>query len=468
LLSAEAAEMTSNPFRELPSVDTLAVDVRAQSRSRLDDAHLTRLVQRRLEDERRVIREGGLVTRGEVIERAVADAAAFERDRLRPVINATGVIVHTNLGRAPVSDDAAAAMAAAAAGYVALEIDPETNDRGGRMDEISALMRLLTGAERTLIVNNNAAAVLLTLSALAASRRVIVSRGEAVEIGGGFRVPDVLWQSGAELIDVGTTNRTYVRDYEAAIDERTALILKVHPSNFVVEGFTTTPNMRELVDMAASSDVPVIEDLGSGALLDTTRFGLAKEPTIGERLAEGAALVTASGDKLLGGPQAGIIAGRADLVERIERHPLARAVRADKTCLAGLAATLRHYARGEALERLPVWRMIAAIASELAARADALRITLIESAVEVTCVETRATVGGGSLPGETLPSFALAMEATAGHLDSLARALRTGSPPVFTRIEGQRLLFHLRTVLPEQDASLAAAIAVGVNARLNS
>ncbi|HET7092979.1 MAG TPA: L-seryl-tRNA(Sec) selenium transferase, partial [Thermomicrobiales bacterium] len=393
--------------------------------------------------------------RADIEDRIVAAALAMERPRLDPLLNATGVIIHTNLGRAPVSTETAKAMAAAAAGAVALELEPETNERGGRMREIATLLRLLTGAEAALVVNNGAAAVLLVLSALAAGRGVIVSRGEAVEIGGGFRVPDVMRQSGARLVEVGTTNRTYVADYVAAADADTAAYLKVHASNFRVVGFTHAASVAELA-AARPRDVVLLEDLGSGALLDTTRFGLAPEPTLQASLAAGAQLVMASGDKLLGGPQAGIIAGDRALVERVSRHPLARAVRADKTALAGLAATLRHYARGEAERKIPVWRMIAAPADEVRARVDRLAESLRDLAA-VAVVATQATVGGGSLPGETLPSWAVALPPVGGAIDDLARRLRLGETAVFGRVERAHLLLDLRTVLPEDDERLVAA-----------
>jgi L-seryl-tRNA(Ser) seleniumtransferase len=375
------------------------------------------------------------------------------------VLNATGVIIHTNLGRAPVSAETAEAMWAAAANAVPLEIEPESNERGGRMREISGLMRALTGAETTLVVNNCASAVLLTLAATAAGKGVVMSRGEAVEIGGGFRVPDVLRQSGARLIEVGTTNRTYVRDYANATDEETAAYLKVHQSNFRTLGFVHAATTAELVALARERGVIVLEDLGSGALLDTTRFGLASEPTFADALEAGAALVMASGDKLLGGPQAGIIAGSRDWVERVARHPLARAVRADKTTLAGIATSLRHYARGEAESQIPIWRMIAASEASIERRADAIAQDLAASGIAATTDRVAATVGGGSLPGEMLPSWAVVLPPTLGEgVAETARRLRLGEPGVFGRIDQDRLLLDLRTVLPEDDAALVGAV----------
>jgi len=395
---------------------------------------------------------------GEVVPHVVDAMLALERPRLRPGLNGTGVIVHTNLGRAQVSAATAAAMADVAAGPVALEVEPETNLRGGRMAEATALLRALTGAEAALVVNNNAAAILLVLSALTAGREVIVSRGEAVEIGGGYRIPDVLRQSGARMVEIGTTNRTYVRDYSDAIGPDTAALLKVHPSNFRITGFTHAATLADLAPLAAERGVALIEDQGSGALIDPARYGLAHEPTVRESLEAGAHVLTISGDKLLGGPQAGIVVGRADLVARIERHPLARAVRASKSQLAGIAATLRHYLRGEAEIAIPVWRMIAADPTAIAARADAIVAALATRGLAVEVVACVATVGGGSLPGETLPSTAVSPIGVAA-VDDLARRLRTADTPLFTRVEDGRLLVDLRTILPEDDPRLVDSLA---------
>lgn len=446
----------STAFRALPSVAAVMAEARLRDASLLNDEALTRAIQEQIDEEREAIAAGAGSTRDEIARRILSRISALDRPRLRPVINATGIIIHTNLGRAPVSRDTAEAMAAAAGSYVALEIEPDSNQRGGRMREIATLLRLQTGAEDTIVVNNNAAAVLLVLSSVAAGGSVVVSRGEAVEIGGGFRVPDVMHQSGAVVVEVGTTNRTYASDYADAIGDTTAALLKVHPSNFRMSGFVHSATVAELVHVAAPHGIPVVEDLGSGALLDVARFGLMSEPTIGESLRQGAALVTASGDKLLGGPQAGIIAGAKDWIVRVARHPLARAVRADKTCLAGVAATLRHYARGEAVEKIPVWRMIAADATEIAQRAHALAEELARSGIVVEVATTEAAVGGGSLPGQTLPSWALALGGAAP--EEMANRLRMGEPRVFGHIDSGRVLLDLRTVLPEQDAALAQAI----------
>ena len=452
----------SDRLRVIPPVDAVMAEAR-RCGSALTEEALARATRGELERARGAVLAGDRLDRAEIARRAVEAILALERPRLAPVFNASGVVIHTNLGRAAVSTDTAEAMRLAAAAAVALEIDPESNERGGRMREIASLLRALTGAESALVVNNCASALLLVLSAVAAGKGVIVSRGEAVEIGGGFRVPDVLRQSGARLIEVGTTNRTYARDYAAATDDETAAYLKVHPSNFRVFGFVHAVPTVDLAAVAREHRLPVLEDLGSGALLDTERFGLAPEPTLTAAIDAGADLVMASGDKLLGGPQAGIIVGRASWVERAAGHPLARAVRADKTALAGVAATLRHYARGEAESHIPVWRMIGAAEATIRERADALAAALAARGVEASVTPVEATVGGGSLPGETLPSWAVALTAEdQGGVEALARRLRVGEPGVFGRIEHERVLLDLRTVLPEDDAALAAAVSRAV------
>jgi L-seryl-tRNA(Ser) seleniumtransferase len=450
-------------LRALPSVSSLIQHPAIAPYAREVGARsLTRLAQLVLEEARQAILAGRAT--GDVVAVLQRKLQKLSQPRLRSVINATGVIIHTNLGRAPVSDEAARAMAEVAGRYTALEIELESGRRGGRMSELSQLLSLLTGAEGGLVVNNNAAAVLLVLSTFCAGRAVLVSRSQAVEIGGGFRIPDVLRQSGARLVEVGTTNRTYVRDYAEAISDDTAAILSVHWSNFRIIGFTVQPELGELAELAHARGLLLIEDLGSGALLDTAAYGLAHEPTVQEAIAAGADLVCFSGDKLLGGPQAGIIVGRRELIEQVERHPLARALRADKTALAGTAVTLRHYLRGEAIEKIPVWRMIATPLAALEARCQTWQAAL-RDLVETEIVATDATVGGGSLPGETLPSRALALGAEAIAevvpgltVEELARRLRTGQPPVVGRVEADRLLLDARTVLPEQDEALVEAL----------
>lgn len=437
-----------NPLRSLPSVSDV---LESFGDIQLAPHILTELIRGVLAEARNEIQAGRSLDRDSIIERCHSAIDTIADTRCNPVINGTGIVLHTNLGRAPVSDAAARAMMLAAASYVPLEIDPESNQRGGRMDEVSHLMHLLTGAETTLVVNNNAAAVLLTLAALCAEREVIVSRGEAVEIGGGFRIPDVIARSGCQLVEVGTTNRTYSNDFRRAVRETTAAFLKVHTSNFRVEGFTSMVASAELSELAREFDLPLIEDLGSGALLDTTRFGLRREMTVRESIAAGVSVVTFSGDKLLGGPQAGIIAGQQHIIRQIERHPLARALRVDKITLAGIVATLRHYVRGEAEIEIPIWKMIGVPIEDLTVRARKIATPL-----GLPVAPSTSSIGGGSLPGEALPSMAIGI--ATDHPDGIARKLRIGSPAVFPFIRDKTVLIDLRTVLPEQDRELTTAL----------
>ncbi len=387
---------------------------------------------------------------------SLLDRAAVELYRqfapsLRPVINATGIIIHTNLGRAPLSDAAQAALIGVAAGYSTLEYDLAAGQRGSRLTHPESALTALTGAEAALVVNNNAAAVLLMLSALAKGREVLISRGQLIEIGGGFRIPDVLAQSGARLVEVGATNKTRLSDYERAITPATAAILRAHASNFKQIGFVEVTPLDELAALAQRRGVLLIDDLGSGAPLDTAAYGLDHEPTIGESVAAGVDLIAFSGDKLLGGPQAGIIVGKAALIETLKRHPLARAVRADKLTIAALVATLDHYRKGEALTHIPVWRIIATPLDELRATA-----TRWAEAVGGDVVTGESMVGGGSLPGATLPTVLLAL--TPPNADVLAAQLRAADPPVIARIADGRVLFDPRTVFPAQTEDLLRAV----------
>lgn len=375
---------------------------------------------------------------------------------LRPVINATGVIVHTNLGRAPLSQATRQAIEAAAYGYSNLEYDLVAGERGSRHAHATQLLPHLTGAEASLVVNNNAATVLLMLTALCHGRQVIISRGQLVEIGGGFRIPDVMAQSGATLIEVGTTNRTHLRDYAHAINEQTAAILVAHHSNYKIVGFTSEPSLAELAELAHAHHLPLLFDQGSGALLDTSPFGLDPEPTVPEGIQAGCDLVAFSGDKLLGGPQAGILVGRADLITRCQQHPLARAVRADKLCLAGLAATLTHYARDEALTAVPVWRMISMSLAEITAVAQSWLTHLQANGITAELVNGESTVGGGSLPGTSLPTCLIALSPP--NPDALAARLRAEAIPVIGRIQDGRYLLDPRTVLPEQVDNLRQSL----------
>jgi L-seryl-tRNA(Ser) seleniumtransferase len=376
---------------------------------------------------------------------------------LRPVINATGVIIHTNLGRAPLSPEAQGAMAAVSRGYSNLEFDLEGGGRGSRSAHLEKSLISVTGAESAMAVNNNASALLLVLSALCAGREVVISRGQAVEIGGGFRIPDVMKQSGASLVEVGTTNRTYLADYEAAMGEETAALIRVHTSNFRVIGFTSTVDLPDLVALARRKGLLVLDDLGSGCLLDTRPFGLGYEPTVQESVAAGADLVMFSGDKLLGGPQAGIVVGRRKLIEQLKRHPLARALRMDKGSIAALNATLRHYQRGEALDRVPVWRMIAMPLSVISRRA---RRWQRAAGPIATVVEGRSMIGGGSLPAESLPTTLVAVSEAEGlRPEEVARAMRSLPTPIVARVARNQLLLDPRTVDPGDDRYVATELA---------
>ncbi|MEA3459837.1 MAG: L-seryl-tRNA(Sec) selenium transferase, partial [Chloroflexota bacterium] len=337
-----------------------------------------------------------------------------------------------------------------------LEFNLEAGRRGSRYIHAEGLLCRLTGAEAALVVNNNAGAVLLMLTALAKGREVIISRGQLVEIGGGFRIPEVMAQSGARLVEVGTTNRTYIEDYERAVTENTAALMRAHHSNFKMTGFVHEPELSELVELGREHGLLVLDDLGSGALLDTSACGLAHEPTLQESLAAGVDLVSSSGDKLLGGPQGGIILGREELISRLKRHPLTRALRVDKTTLAGLQATLLHYLEGKAPQKVPVWRMMATPLGEIGKRAQAWAGRLAEVDIPASVLDSRSAIGGGSLPGETLPTKLLAIEVDSP--DELARRLRIGYPSVVGRIESDKLLLDPRTVLPEEDEVLLEAI----------
>ena len=391
------------------------------------------------------------------------------RPSLEPVINASGVLIHTNLGRAPLAAAAIDRIADVARGYSTLEYDVVQGVRGTRDRHAEALLRHLTGAGAAVVVNNNAAATLLVLAALAAGREVIVSRGELVEIGGGFRIPDVMAQSGAVLREVGTTNKTRAADYAAAIGERTALMLRVHPSNFRIEGFTERPALDELVAIGKRFNVPVAEDLGSGYLeSDRGQTGVRllsetaawSEPAVGKSVAAGADICCFSGDKLLGGPQAGIIVGRPELVERVRRHPLMRALRVDKLTYAALEATLAEYAAGRAATTVPVPRMLAMAADDIRVRADALsaRLTALEG-WRVEVVPGASAVGGGCAPGVELPTWLVAIDKRGLSPDALEERLRRLTPPVIARIERNQVLLDLRTVFPDQDQQLSELMA---------
>lgn len=444
----------NSKLRALPGVDALlnapgaAALCTEYGRAQVVDA-----LRAALEAARAAIRGGGDVPETLALLHHAATLLATESaSTLRPVINATGVIIHTNLGRAPLSKRAVRAMQAVAAGYSTLEYDLGPGQRGKRDAHAERIVCDVTGAEAALVVNNNAAAVLLILTALAQGREAILSRGQLVEIGGGFRVPEVMAQSGAQLVEVGTTNRTRLADYERAIGVNTALLMVAHASNFKMIGFTEQPSLADLAALAHARGLPLVNDLGSGALLDTAPFGLAHEPTVQEALAAGCDLVAFSGDKLIGGPQAGIIAGRRELVDALNRHPLARAVRMDKLDLAALVATLDSYRRGAALEEIPVWRMIALSLDVIRRRARRWAKQIGVGRV----IAGESTVGGGSLPGETLPTALLALDVPSP--DTFAAALRREPTPIIARIADDRVLFDPRTVQAEEDRAVVESV----------
>ncbi len=389
----------------------------------------------------------------------IAHLEAFTANPVVPTINATGVIVHTNLGRAPWAAEAIAAAAAGAAGPVLLEIDRGTGRRGARFRLAEEHLIALTGAADALITNNNAAALALAVG-LAGRTGIVVSRGELVEIGGGVRIPEIIRRAGAKLVEVGTTNRTRAADYEAPLaDGRARAVLRVHASNFTMAGFTEIPAAREVAEIAHGHGAIVVDDLGSGALLPTERYGLLHEPLPAERLAAGSDVVTFSGDKLIGGPQAGLVVGRADLIARMRRDPLARAMRPDKATMLGTAATLGLYRAGLAEARIPVWMMIAAPLEGLRRRAAALVGSIGEGS---SVVELESAVGGGSLPGETLPSAGIALHAGRTGAERLLAALRMGTPVVVARIDAGRVVLDLRTIAPDDDGRLAGAVGAAI------
>ncbi|HEY3992383.1 MAG TPA: L-seryl-tRNA(Sec) selenium transferase [Ktedonobacteraceae bacterium] len=449
-------------FRLLPAVDELLQSSRGQQLSATYTRSLAlHAIRASLDEARAAIRAGQPCPTAEaLLTTASIRLEHTQRPHLRTVINATGVIINTNLGRAPLSQDALEAVRQVAGGYSNLEYDLEAGERGSRHSHVSALLSTLTGAETALVANNNAAALLLALSTLATGREVIISRGQLVEIGGGFRVPDVMHQSGCTLVEVGTTNRTRLSDYAAAITEKTALLLVVHPSNFQITGFTESTPLRELSELARQHGLLVMEDQGSGCLLPCEQYHLAHEPMPQESLAAGADVVCFSGDKLLGGPQAGILLGKAEIIQRIVKQPLMRALRIDKMTLAALEATLRHYERGDAATHIPIWRMIAMPENSIAHRARNWAEHLSARNVPTRLQRGTSTIGGGSLPGETLPTTLLALDATQIllPLEELANRLRARPTPIITRIHHDALLLDPRTVLEEQDEEVALAL----------
>jgi L-seryl-tRNA(Ser) seleniumtransferase len=403
-------------------------------------------------------KSSGTVSLPQIVSTTVNILQEHTSSSLQPVINATGVILHTNLGRAPLDENTLSFIKEVSAGYNNLEFDLKEGKRSKRGIFVEKLLCTLTSAESALVVNNNAGAVLLILSALAQDKEVIVSRGELVQIGGGFRIPEILALSGAKLREVGTTNHTTISDYERAINRQSALLLKVHQSNFRMVGFVKKPALTELVKLGKKRKLPVVEDLGSGIILRTEDFHLAHEPTMTEALSAGADLVCFSGDKLLGAPQAGIILGKRKYVDALKKHPLHRALRLDKMFLAGLEKVLLYYLKGEAMNRIPVWQMISAPLESLQTRAEKIGAELGKSSIQMIIQTSQSTIGGGSLPGETLPSITISVIRPLCPANQQAQLFRQQSPPIIGRIEGQKFVLDLRTVFPYQDETLISAI----------
>ena len=439
---------------KMPALEALCNEVPSQT--------VTRVIRQVLDELRRDVLEGKLEAMPEkaaICDRIVVLARREDAPSLRRVINGTGIILHTNLGRACLSEKAAQAACAVAGSYSTLEFNLATGGRGLRYSHVEELICRLTGAESALVVNNNAAAVLLILSALTQGGEVVVSRGELVEIGGSFRVPDIMEACGAVLKEVGTTNKTHLRDYDKAICERTKALMKVHTSNYRIVGFSETPALVDLVDLGHERDMLVIEDLGSGSLVDLNQFGIHDEPTVLDSLRAGVDVVSISGDKLLGGPQAGIILGKKKYIDILKKHPLTRAMRVDKMTLAALEATMRSYEAGRAFEEIPTIAMLAVSQQELQGRAEKLCAMLQEAGCNAQTVPTEGQVGGGSVPTQMLKSFAVALLPNSGSVDALEEKLRLGQTPIIGRIHHDRYLLDVRTLKDSDFAEIVAAAA---------
>ena len=447
---SEENNKRSKLLREIPSTSKIVDDPRCEALiQNYGRTNVTTVVRESLDALREEVLNGQ--DKSEKLEDLIGSVELKLRSQqttLKSVVNATGVILHTNLGRAPLSKETTQAMNNINEGYSNLEYNLTTGGRGSRFDHLGTLLRRLTGAEDALILNNNAGAVLTTLAAICAGGEVIISRGQLVEIGGGFRIPDVMSQSGCILREVGTTNRTRASDYLEAMGPDTKALMRVHPSNFSIEGFTEEASLPDIVKAAETNDLPVIDDIGSGSLIDSSQFGLTHEPLLSECIKDGADLVLASGDKLIGGPQSGIILGRKDLIARIKKHPLTRALRPDKGTIAGLIETLKHYEREEATTAIPIWQMISADTESLSARASEYVNAWKGNA---TVIPHKSTIGGGSLPGQTLPTICCALQLPQNQLDETVRTLRNLDTPIISIINDGRLLLDPRTVLPSQD-----------------
>ena len=451
-----------NELKKLPSVDSV---LQTKTAAELVAVYGRSLTLEAIRQEMEEIRQDYATSKTVPQRTALLDAVQMRLEEwvtpsLVAVINATGVVLHTNLGRAPLSRSALEMMAGVSAGYSTLEFDLDKGKRGSRTLHAENLLQRITGAEAALVVNNNASAVMLALSALAKRKRVVISRSQLVEIGGGFRVPDVMRQSGAKLVEVGTTNRVHLRDYEAALMEQpAALIMQAHHSNFQIIGFTSEPELKDLAELAHRNEIFLLDDLGSGALLDTANFGLAHEPTVQESLVAGADVVCFSGDKLLGGPQAGIIVGKADLLKKMKKHPFARAIRADKLCLSALSATLLHYLKDEAEREIPIWQMISQPVEQVHKRA-AYWVSVLQQG-EV--ISGKSTVGGGSLPEEEMDTYLIALDVR--HPDRFLATLRTMNPPIIARVKAEKVVLDPRTVLAEQEDALLVGLQNALTAK---
>ena len=452
-----------NLLRELPSIEKLLLLPEMQELLSSNSRTLvTNALRSVISSIREQILRGKITTRlpthSEYATLASQEIEEKTRSPLRTVINATGTVTHTNLGRALLSQSACDSLQNAAQNYVNLEYDLETGKRGHRDRITEPLLQQLTGCEASTIVNNNAAAVLIALQTVAKDKEVVVSRGELIEIGGAFRIPDVMAASGAILREVGTTNRTHLRDYAEAINENTALLLKVHPSNYKIVGFTSTPEMQELTELGADRGIPTMEDLGSGALIDLSQYGLPKEPVVSDRIACGVDIVTFSGDKLLGGPQAGIIVGKAELVYQIRKNPLMRALRVDKLTIAALSATLQSYLNQDAIEdHFPMLQRYTRSIDELKNSAEQLVEkfkNIFQGSISIDIRDTQSEIGSGSLPVETLPSIAVTLTPKTISVSKLSEYFRQGKRPVIGRIENDQLIFDLRTLYETELQSL--------------
>jgi L-seryl-tRNA(Ser) seleniumtransferase len=457
--------MSDNPYRNLPAVnDVLAEAPVAEWIDRHGREHVVAAIRAELGKVRQEIAQGatpdGAASPAALAQRVSVWLASTFQPKLRGVINATGIVLHTNLGRAPIALEAARAAQEAAGGYLNLELDLESGKRSSRQDAIREWVRRLTGAESATAVNNNAAATVIVLRALCQGKEVVISRGQLIEIGGSFRIPEIMAVSGAVLREVGTTNITRLADYERAINPATAALMQVHTSNYRIAGFTESVPLAELVALGKKHALPVIDDVGSGALVDFARFGFTGEPLARESISLGADVVLFSGDKLLGGPQAGIIAGRKEWIKKIEKDPLMRAFRLDKMTLAALEATLRLYLNEErALREVPVLRMLGAPMAELRARAEALATRLADdSRISAEAVEDVAYVGGGSLPDQAMMTWVVRIQVEGISVEDLARRLRVGQPAVMARLRDDRLLLDVRTVLSSQEPALTEAV----------